>query len=365
MAVLPRYEKLKMLLRDLAREGGMQVGDRFLSQNEIMDTYGLSFSTVTRALKELEAEGMLRRERGRGTFLAALPRLVPAQHQALRHLKVFLPWDEASARHPLFKSIFSQIQNALLPTCAITRVAFANDITLMDRQFLHDDSEIDAALFVAPPPGMMPFVGRLARTAKVAVMGAPPVPGDVSAVYTDHTSGIQSAVEVLAQQGHRHIGLMTTQRPAGTADNITTGFITAMQKHGFSPAESLAMSVPPGEGRGYQALSDLFDANTGHPLTAVILADELLAPGVVDGARMMDLRVPRDLSLLVYSDLIDLQSPPPQLTTMAVPVSEMLRLTLASLTAQVERGERARISQLSPHLHDHGSVAQPPVPGVK
>ena len=365
MAVLPRYQKLKMLLRDLSHEQGMQVGDRFFSQNEIMDAYGLSFSTVTRALKELEAEGMLRRERGRGTFLAAFPHVNSGQLKVLRHLKVFLPWDEKSARHPLFKNILAQIQNALPPPCEINQVAFADDITLMDRQFLHDDSEIDAALFVTPPPRMMPFAARLARVATVGILGAPPIPGDMSAVYTDHTVGIQMAVEYLAQHRHRYIGLIATEASTGRVENLVAGFNSAMQKHGVSVRENLITIVPPGEGRGYQALSDLFDSNTAHPLTAVLLADELLAPGVMDGVRMMDLKVPGDLSLLVYSDLTDLEFLPTRLTTMAVPVAEMIRLALAALTASVERGERARICQLMPRLHDHGSVAPAREPWAK
>ena len=365
MAVLPRYQKLKILLRDLSREHGLQVGDRFLSQNEIMDTYGLSFSTVTRALKELEAEGMLRRERGRGTFLAAVPPMDLGQFKALHQLTVFLPWREKSARHPLFKSIFAQIKNALPPSCEINRGAYTDDITQMDRQFLHDDREIDAALFVTPPREMLPFAARLARAVPVALMGAPPIAGDVSAIYTDHTAGIQMAVEHLAQHGHRHVGLLATEAPADIAEILVTGFTAAMQKLGFSAAESLITMVPPGEGRGYQALSDLFDLNTSHPLTAVLIADDLLAPGVMDGVRMMDLKVPDDLSLMVFSDLTGPETVPPRLTTMAVPIAEMIRRALSALTASVERGERARVSHMLPRLHDHGSVASPPTPWAK
>ena len=362
MAVLPRYQKLKILLRDLSREHGLQVGDRFLSQNEIMDTYGLSFSTVTRALKELEAEGMLRRERGRGTFLAAVPHLDSGQFSTLRQLTVFLPWNEKSARHPLFRGILAKIKAAIPPACEINRVAYADTITAMDRQFLHDDREIDAALLISPPRELLPFAARLARAASVALMGAPPIPGNVSAIYTDHTAGIQMAVDHLAQLGHRHIGLLAAQEPATATENLTTGFTTAMQKHGFSAGENLITLVAPGEGRGYQALSDLFDSSTSHPLTALIIADELLAPGVIDGARMMDLKVPDDLSLLVYSDLMAPEIIPPRLTTLAAHADEMIRHTISALSASVERGERPRVCHLLPRLDDRESVASPPEP---
>jgi len=67
----PRY----LALRDdlLGRLGDMEIDGRFPSQHEIMDRTGFAYETVSRALRELAAEGYVRREPGRGTFVCRRP----------------------------------------------------------------------------------------------------------------------------------------------------------------------------------------------------------------------------------------------------------------------------------------------------
>lgn len=67
---LPFYAQLKqILLADIA-ERGLVPGDRFRSDHEIADRFGVSRSVVRQALAELEADGVIERSKGRGTFIA-------------------------------------------------------------------------------------------------------------------------------------------------------------------------------------------------------------------------------------------------------------------------------------------------------
>lgn len=67
---LPYYHQLKHLLLLRVDAEGLAGGDRFWSEHELCAEYGLSRSVVRQALSELEAEGIIERRRGRGTFLA-------------------------------------------------------------------------------------------------------------------------------------------------------------------------------------------------------------------------------------------------------------------------------------------------------
>lgn len=55
------------------KTGGVKVGDKIDSQNEIIKFCDFSLITVIKTLKDLEAEGVIRRQVGKGSFLVKTP----------------------------------------------------------------------------------------------------------------------------------------------------------------------------------------------------------------------------------------------------------------------------------------------------
>ncbi|MFJ8601415.1 GntR family transcriptional regulator [Streptomyces shenzhenensis] len=66
---IPFYAQLKRLLREDIAARGMEPGDRLPGDHELCDRYQVSRTVVRQALLELEHEGVVRREKGRGTFV--------------------------------------------------------------------------------------------------------------------------------------------------------------------------------------------------------------------------------------------------------------------------------------------------------
>lgn len=67
---LPYHYQLRELLRADIEAGRWKVGERLPSERELCETFNLSRTTVREAIDALVNEGLLRREKGRGTFLA-------------------------------------------------------------------------------------------------------------------------------------------------------------------------------------------------------------------------------------------------------------------------------------------------------
>jgi GntR family transcriptional regulator, histidine utilization repressor len=67
---VPRYQQVKDWVVDRIGSGELRPDDRTPSENELVETLGVSRMTVNRALRELTAEGLLRRVQGLGTFVA-------------------------------------------------------------------------------------------------------------------------------------------------------------------------------------------------------------------------------------------------------------------------------------------------------
>ncbi len=66
---LPLYFQLKQILAREIESNRWGVGDRIPSEPTICSKFAVSRTTVRQALAELENEGMIRKEKGRGTFV--------------------------------------------------------------------------------------------------------------------------------------------------------------------------------------------------------------------------------------------------------------------------------------------------------
>lgn len=69
----PRHLQLREMLFRRWKTNGVKIGEKIESQNEIIQFCGFSLITVIKTLKDLEAEGVIRRQVGKGSFLVNTP----------------------------------------------------------------------------------------------------------------------------------------------------------------------------------------------------------------------------------------------------------------------------------------------------
>ncbi|MEN6604178.1 MAG: GntR family transcriptional regulator [Bryobacteraceae bacterium] len=67
---IPLYRQLQSVILEGIQSGYWRASDRIPTESELARTYGVSKITVKQALHELAASGYVRREQGRGTFVA-------------------------------------------------------------------------------------------------------------------------------------------------------------------------------------------------------------------------------------------------------------------------------------------------------
>lgn len=65
----PMYKQLNGLLRGQIRSGEFKVGDRFLTERQVAERFGVSRVTANKALSNLVSEGILKFKKGTGTFV--------------------------------------------------------------------------------------------------------------------------------------------------------------------------------------------------------------------------------------------------------------------------------------------------------
>jgi GntR family transcriptional regulator len=69
LVTTPIYQQLNQLLRELIRQGEFAENDRFLTERQICERFGVSRATANKALSNLVAEGVLEFKKGVGTFV--------------------------------------------------------------------------------------------------------------------------------------------------------------------------------------------------------------------------------------------------------------------------------------------------------
>ena len=76
---IPIYRQIQSQLKQLILEGQFNPHDMLPSENELAQRYQVSVMTVRQAMNQLVNEGLIYRERGRGTFVARQPIVQPLQ----------------------------------------------------------------------------------------------------------------------------------------------------------------------------------------------------------------------------------------------------------------------------------------------
>ncbi len=66
---IPLSHQLFEILKDFILKGNYEAGQPFLTETDLAEKYGVSRTTVREATSRLVYEGLLRRERGKGTFV--------------------------------------------------------------------------------------------------------------------------------------------------------------------------------------------------------------------------------------------------------------------------------------------------------
>ncbi len=63
---ITRYQEIQFMLKEKIQQGVYDIGDYLPSENELCNTYGITRTTVRKALDELLKEGFIEKKRGKG-----------------------------------------------------------------------------------------------------------------------------------------------------------------------------------------------------------------------------------------------------------------------------------------------------------
>jgi len=109
---IPAYYQLKKILLEKIKSGEYAAGSLIPSERELCETLGISRMTVRQALNQLVSEGILYREKGRGTF-------VSKAKLEQRNLMSFSEMAREKGLEPITKVLHFSMGNTIQDICDV------------------------------------------------------------------------------------------------------------------------------------------------------------------------------------------------------------------------------------------------------
>jgi LacI family transcriptional regulator len=187
------------------------------------------------------------------------------------------------------------------------------------------------------------------------------LPGlDIPSVDVDNVLGARAAVDHLVALGHRRIACVTNASLAYTsAAERLAGFRASLGKAGVAVDEDLIAEAEFDAGSGHRAMARLLAKASGLPPSAVFVASDVVALGVIGALREAGLKVPRDVSIVGFDDIALAGYFDPALTTVRLPARELGQIVGRTLIDRIAGRVVPMRTLLPTELVVRGSTAAP------
>ncbi|MBM7097539.1 LacI family DNA-binding transcriptional regulator [Bacillus sp. H-16] len=180
---------------------------------------------------------------------------------------------------------------------------------------------------------------------------------NVGYVSTDNVFGAQMAMRHLINLGHENIAMMNGHNQARVSQRRLEGYVKALEEAGLPVYDHY---VAEGDYLEPKAETEAVKLLTDHPeITAIFCASDLMALGVLRAAERLGRKVPEELSVVGYDDIMLAQYAHPPLTTVAQDKYQIGYESARLLTAMLQQKTKKRKVILDNQLIVRGSTAPP------
>ncbi|MGM7723598.1 LacI family DNA-binding transcriptional regulator [uncultured Metabacillus sp.] len=179
---------------------------------------------------------------------------------------------------------------------------------------------------------------------------------DVSKVSVDDFIGGYEATSYHFANGHRRVAIIAEN--AHSSNLRIYGYREAHEAYGIAIKEEYIVRTSASIPNGKKFFEQLFSQTDIALPTAIFACNDLLAIGVIQGAKERGLEIPRDLSIIGFDNTILATTTVPGLTTIAQPISLMGKKIVDVLIEEINAGQSLKERILyNPELIVRGTTA--------
>lgn len=156
-------------------------------------------------------------------------------------------------------------------------------------------------------------------------------------VWSDHKASCRQAVEQLIEKGHRDIAFITGSPDSPTGVERLSGYKEALAQHGIPLRETLVAQGKWTPISGAEAVSGLVER--GETFTALVASNDDMAIGAMKRLYECGKALPDAVSVIGFDDVAIAPYLTPSLSSVRIPVTEMIKETISRLIFMLDGGE--------------------------
>lgn len=329
---------------------------------DVAERAGVSPSLVSRILSG--AEKLRVREDTRQRVLAAADELRYVPHHLARNLRASragaLGYVVHDVSNPIYAQIIRGAQKAMNAAGSVLLLVDAETVTDENAlQQLAGGGRVDGLLWQMAAGTEFDSLVRVAARYVPVVLVNSRGESDISGVHLDDAAAASLAIGHLLELGHERIGFVGGLAGSDVSDRRRAAYRSTLMDAGIRPRPGWAVAGGWDPESGHQATTELLSARSA--VTAVLVANAVVATGAVNAAAEAGLRVPEDLSIVAVHDLWFAERLTPPLTVVRLPLAEMGKRAVELLLSD-QAGDAAvteEIIEPAPELVVRGSTAPP------
>ena len=310
----PLYMQVKNDIIAKIEQGIIRIGDKLMSENEMMQYYNVGRVTVRTALSALAAMGCVKKEQGSGTFCIAKP-----SNTQRMNIDVLLNCNDTYLVPFLLAGINGVLEKE---NCNLLLHDIKSQPQTIDRVLQSCLERGTSGVIVQYPFAHRGAVPPLEALEQFRQLNIPVVsvcgdlPGTCGCLKIDDRYGARIAAQYLLDCGHRNIlGLFPEEDFGADArcDSVA-GVIAKQPDAAFHALRSRDISAD---------AAQILELIQTHNITAVLCYNDFFAVQCMHILQEKGCRIPEDISLIGFDDSALSTSAVPQLTTVSHPKDHM------------------------------------------
>lgn len=360
---LPAYKRLGDTIRQRINEGVYPLGSQLPTELELVGEFNVSRMTVSKGLSDLINAGLIKRIRGKGTFVCSQKFEAIDSKAEVPVIMCILPgaiYEQSFASNALLQGVCAELKE----TAFQTGIAFCSSEEEIIAELEKTGSGNCAGCILWPT-----LSERMERAVlKLQENGFPLLLVDSffngyrgDFIGTDNFVGSALAIEHLAGCGHRRIGYLTLAPDRSSLAERLAGAVSALSRHGLLYEPQLTGVIPEASGFSTEKVpahnSSFIRAYLERMLalpreerpTAIFASHDFIAIEIMKLAEPMKFRIPEDFSLVGFDNIDCSGWLPVPLTTVAHDFDAMGRLAARLMGDRLNRRAEGTPS--------HGNVA--------
>lgn len=334
---LPKYIQIKEYLKKIIQDGNIVPAQKLPSESELVRQFKVSRHTVRHAFDELENEGWIYREQGKGTFCAYRR---SKKEQKIAVLTTYIS-------NYIFPYIIRGIEETLGESGFSFSIASTGNDKHKEEECLKRFLEQDiSGLIVEPTKSARQNINHKyfkeleKRHIPYIFLHASYPDLDSAYIIMDDEKGGFLATEHLLEQGHKDIaGIFLSDDLQGVKRQ--TGFFTALRQYNVKIRDEYSGNYQTTQMFTYPYNFTINLLKNKKRPSAIVCYNDQIAIQVIEAIRHSKLKIPQDISLVGYDDSNLAVATEVKLTTIKHPKEEMGK-RVASMMINMINGDEMK-----------------------